>query len=253
VNGDFRVCEQQAARLNDSETEQRSKVQSSCFPGKGEFPMKSISLSFVLILALVPVAGAQNKPTEACRFPYDGWATPPEQKLLIAEVAQPTTILAFCESKKGCSSSSASPGTPILIYKESGEWTCGYFPAYGGPVWIRRDDLHLVPYNPDPPLEGWVGTWAGGEERISIRPGKTPGTLRLEGSAQWNGAGGNAHFGDLKGMASPNGNRLHFVESGPDSCMVDMTLLGRYIVASDNGLCGALNARFQGIWKRTGQ
>jgi hypothetical protein len=34
------------------------------------------------------------------------------------------------------------------------------------------------------------------------------------------------------------GNRLHFAESGPDGCIIDMTLLGRYIGSSDNGLCG---------------
>jgi hypothetical protein len=77
--------------------------------------------------------------------------------------------------------------------------------------------------------------------------------LHLVGDAVWNGARGNAHFGDTKGDASPVGNRLHFVQNGPDNCTIDMTLLERYILASDNGLCGALNARFQGIWKRTGR
>ncbi|WP_420240070.1 hypothetical protein ACOBR2_21375 (plasmid) [Telmatobacter bradus] len=216
--------------------------------------MKSIALSFVLILGWVPICIAQNKPTEACRFPYDGWVTPPEQKLLIAEVAQRATRLAFCESKKGCVASSAAPGTPILIYRESGDWTCGYFSTstYGGPAWIRTAELRVVPSNPQPPLKVWEGIWVGGEDRVAIRAGEKPGMLRLEGSAQWKGAGDNAHFGDMKGTATPDGNRLHFVESGPDSCIIDMTLLGHYIVASDNGLCGALNARFQGIWKRTG-
>jgi hypothetical protein len=214
--------------------------------------MKSFALSFVMILVLVPVCDAQNKPTEACSFPYNGWVTPPEQKLLIAEVAQRATLLAFCESKKGCVASSAAPGAPVLIYRESGEWTCGYFSAYGGPAWIRSDELRVVPYNPQPSLKVWEGTWVGGEDQVKIRAGEKPGTLLLEGSAQWHGVGDNAHFGDMKGTATPDGNRLHFAESGSDSCIIDMTLLGRYIVASDNGLCGALNARFQGIWKRTG-
>jgi len=217
--------------------------------------MKSIALSFLLILAGVPICGAQNKPTEACRVPYDGWVTPPDQKLLIAEVAQRATRLMFCESKKGCVAAYAAPGTPILIYRESGGWTCGYFSAstYGGPAWIRKDELRVVPYNPQPSLKVWEGNWVGGEDRVSIRAGEKPGMLRLEGSAQWNGGGDNAHFGDMKGTATPDGNRLHFTESGPDSCIIDMTLLGRYIVASDNMHCGALNVRFQGIWKRAGR
>jgi hypothetical protein len=214
--------------------------------------MKSIALPFILIFVWLPLCGAQNKPTEACRFPYDGWATPPGQKLLIAEVAQRATLLAFCESKKGCAASSAAPGAPVLIYRDSGDWTCGYFSAYGGPAWILKEELRIVPYNPQPPLKAWEGIWVGGEDRVSIRAEEKPGMLRLEGSAQWHGAGGNEHFGDIKGAATPDDNRLHFAESGPDSCIIDMTLLGRYIVASDNGHCGGLNARFQGIWKRTG-
>jgi len=215
--------------------------------------MKSTALSFVLVLAWSLACGAQNKPSEACRFPYDGWATPPGQELRIAEVAQGAKLLAFCESAKGCVVSSAAPGSPVLIYRESGDWTCGYFPTYGGPAWIRSGELRIVPYDPQPPSKAWEGIWAGGEDRVSIHAGEDPGALRLEGSAQWHGAGGNAHFGDMKGTATPDGNRLHFVENGPDSCIIDMTLLGRYIVASDNMHCGALNVRFQGIWKRAGR
>ena len=220
-----------------------------------EIPMKFIAQSFLLILAWAQVCGAQNKPTEACRFPDDGWATPPGQKLIIAEVVQRATLLAFCESEKGCVASSAALGTPVLIYRGSGDWTCGYFSTYsgGGPAWISRDELRVAPYNLQPPLNAWAGIWVGGEDRVSIRAGEKPEMLRLEGSAQWHGAADNTHFGGTKGTATPDGNRLHFVESGPSGCIIDMTLLGRYIVASDNGLCGGLNARFQGIWKRTGQ
>jgi hypothetical protein len=215
--------------------------------------MKFIALSFVLILACVPVVcGAQNKPAEACRFPDDGWATPPGQKLLIAEVAPRATLLAFCESEKGCVASSAAPRAPVLIYRESGDWTCGYFWAYGGPAWIRSDELRVVPYNPRPSLKAWEGIWAGGGDRVSLQAGEEPGTLRLKGSARWQGAGDNAHFGDAKGTATPDSNRLHFAEGGPDSCIIDLTLLGRYIVASDNDRCGGMNVRFEGIWKRTG-
>jgi hypothetical protein len=83
-------------------------------------------------------------------------------------------------------------------------------------------------------------------------PGSIAGTLHLAGDAQWHGNADDAHFGETEGGASPVGNHLHFVQSGPNSCAIDMTLLHGYILASDNGLCGALNARFQGIWKRSG-
>jgi hypothetical protein len=35
-----------------------------------------------------------------------------------------------------------------------------------------------------------------------------------------------------------------------DSCVVDMTLIGTYIVARDNGKCGGMNVRFGGIWQK---
>ena len=180
----------------------------------------------------------------------------PGQKVQIAEVAARAAVkLEECASKKGCIVSPAAWGTPVLVYREQEEWTCGYFTSRdgAGPAWIRSDALRAVPYDARPHLNAWIGTWTGGEDRVLIRAGSVPGKLHLEGNAVWRGEGDNEHFGDTKGDASPVDNRLHFVQNGPDSCTIDMTLLNRYILASDNGLCGALNARFQGIWKRTGR
>ena len=39
-------------------------------------------------------------------------------------------------------------------------------------------------------------------------------------------------------------NHLDFVESGPGSCTIELTLLDRYVLAEDNSACGGLNARF---------
>lgn len=215
--------------------------------------MKSIALVFMLILIWAPVCGAQGKPTGDCAFPDAGFATAPEQRVQIAEVAARSAAkLEECGSERGCTATPAAWGTPVLIYREQGAWTCGYFSGHGGagPAWIRSDALRMAPYDARPPLNAWTGTWTGGEDRVLIRTGSVPGTLHLMGNAVWHGEKDDAHFGDTKGDASPVGNRLHFVQDGPDSCTIDMTLLDRYILASDNGLCGALNARFQGIWKR---
>jgi hypothetical protein len=217
--------------------------------------MKLLALAFVLILACAPVCSAQDKPTGDCSVPYAGFAATPEPKVQIAEVASQAAVkLAFCDSEKGCFVSRPALGTPVLIYREQGVWTCGYFSSRdgAGPAWIRSESLRVVPYDARPPLKAWAGTWVGGEDRVLIRTGRLPGSLHLVGGATWQGQGGNAHFGDMKGDASPVGNHLRFVQNGPDSCTIDMTLLNRYILANDNQLCGGLNARFQGIWKRTG-
>jgi hypothetical protein len=216
--------------------------------------MKSIVLAILLILPGASVCGAQEKPTGRCSVPDAGFATMPGQRVHIAEVATRTAVeLEECGAEKGCIVSSAAWGTPVLIYRELGGWACGYFSGRegAGPAWIRSDALRVVPYDTRPPLNSWEGTWTGGEDRVLISSGSMPGTLHLVGRAEWHGMGNDAHFGDTEGYASPVGNHLHFVQNGPNSCTIDMTLLNRYILASDNGSCGALNARFQGIWKRT--
>jgi hypothetical protein len=217
--------------------------------------MKSIALVIMLILLGAPICGAQGKPTGDCSFPDAGFATTPGERMQIAEVASRAAVkLEECGSEKGCISVPAAWGTPVLIYREQGEWTCGYFSGHdgAGPAWIHSDALHVVPYDVHPRLNAWLGTWTGGDDRVLIRNGSTPGALNLVGHAEWHGMGDDVHLGNAEGDASPVGNHLHFVQSGPNSCVIDMTLLNRYILASDNGLCGALNARFQGVWRRTG-
>jgi hypothetical protein len=217
--------------------------------------VKSISLAIVLILPWALACGAQDKPAGDCSFPSDGFAATPGQKMQIADVAARAAVkLQECGSKEGCIVSPAAWGMPVLIYRVKGGWTCGYFSGRdgAGPAWIRSDALRVVPYDADPPLSAWLGTWAGGEDRVLIRAGSMPGTLHLMGNAEWHGEGDDAHFADMNGSASPAGDRLHFVQNGANSCTIDMTLLDRYILASDNELCGGINARFQGVWKRTG-
>jgi len=47
---------------------------------------------------------------------------------------------------------------------------------------------------------------------------------------------------------------LHVVDgAGSDACMVDLTLVGRYLVVTDNNMCGGVNVRFWGIWVRSKQ
>lgn len=203
--------------------------------------------AIVLMLVGASICGAQGLPTEPCPFPYNGWATPPGQKLLIAEVAASHATELLMPTRKPIALP-ADAGTPVLIYRKSGNWTCGYFSGRhgSGPGWIRSEDLRVVKYSPRPDQEAWAGIWVGGEDRISIHAGKEAGTLHAEGNAQWHGGGDVVHLGHMEGTATPNGNRLHFVAG---ACTVDMTLLGRYIVASDNMGCGGANVRFEGIWK----
>lgn len=214
--------------------------------------MRSIAFAIVLVLYGVSDSGAQSRPTEDCPFADAGFAIVPGQKVQLAEVAKRAAVrLEVCGSQKGCVEGPVALGTPVEIYRRQVGWICGYVSGHdgAGPAWIRSNALRNVPYDAHPVLGAWLGTWTGGEDRIRIRAGSVPGTVHVAGRAVWTGKY-SSHFGDTKGSASPEGNHLHLVERGPDSCTLDMTLLGRYILASDNAACGGLNARFQGIWKR---
>lgn len=86
---------------------------------------------------------------------------------------------------------------------------------------------------------------------VHIQASKTVGWLALDGTAAWDGLNGIQHFGNLEGEAKPTGNKLHYTRGqGEWACAVDMTLLGDYILASDNDKCGGMNARFGGVWRR---
>jgi hypothetical protein len=207
----------------------------------------------VLFLLSILAVTAQTHPTDAC--PFGDFDNNRQHNPQIAEVATKTSATTWmaCDSPKGCISLRVDPGSPVVIYTTEGPWTCGYSAdRHGaGPAWFRSSELRLVIYELNPPISAWNGTWTGGEDRVVIAPAKDGNALHLKGNATWHGANGVEHFGHAEGNATPTGNHLHLVEGGPDSCTIDLALVGNFILASDNELCGGINARFQGFWKRT--
>ena len=208
-----------------------------------------------LLLAVIWVVGitgaaAQDKPVTLCTF--DGFSGTPK----LAEIVSAKTTLGYygCQSGKNCLATKLEPGDAVEVYRVEGDWTCGYLSnrTGAGPGWVKSKDIRLLPLDPNPTPDAWTGTWANGDNRIQIQLSKTPGRLNLEGSAVWHGIKGVVHTGEFAGEASPDGNHLLFVEAGADSCTVDLTLIGKYIVADDNDQCGGANVRFWGIWKRSG-
>jgi len=208
----------------------------------------------ILILLLgvsVSASGsAQTKPTEAC--PFLGFESSPQKQPNLAEVNKKTPVPMWiaCDSSKGCISLKLDPGSPVLIYRNNGEWTCGYAVDRHGaaPAWFRTTDLQPLKFTPAPPLEAWYGVWKNGADRLVLSPSKNAGELRIVGNATWHGLNGNEHFGNAKGNAVPSGNRLHLVDG---ECVIDLTLAGKYILANDNQGCGGMNVSFSGFWKRT--
>ena len=206
-----------------------------------------LSATAIWVTAISAVAG-QDRPSTACGF--DGFGTNPR----LAEVATTRSTKGYygCSSGNDCLATTLAPGDPVLVYRVEGDWTCGYLSQHNGagPGWVRSKDIRPVNFDPTPEVNAWFGSWANGKDRIRIQPSKSPGKLDLQGEATWHGVGGVVHTGDFAGEAAPAGNQLHFVEEAADSCTVDLTLIGKYLVGNDNAMCGGMNVRFWGIWKR---
>jgi hypothetical protein len=199
-------------------------------------------LSLVVCLG----AAAQERPQKLCSF--DGFSADPK----LAEVTKATVGYFGCAAGKDCMPTKLAAGDAVTPYHTDGDWTCAYLQQYdgAGPGWVKSQDIRGVPADAAPPLDAWSGTWANGPGRIVIGSSKSSGKLQLEGEAEWHGRGDVVHTGNFAGDAVPTGNHLHFVEAGADSCTVDLTLVGKYLVVNDNDRCGGMNVRFWGVWKR---
>jgi hypothetical protein len=135
---------------------------------------------------------------------------------------------------------------PAVVYHAERGWTCAGF--QDGPRWVRSTELRVMAVNTTPRITAWVGRWTLPAGLAAIRLGSGD-TLRIEGHALWLGAGDVSHSGRIKALAVPSGNRMRFVQG---TCVLDLALVGKYIVAGDNEHCGGANVRLWGIWKRTG-
>jgi len=140
-------------------------------------------------------------------------------------------------------------GDPVVVSRVEGDWTCGYLVTRKGASqgWVRSKDIRVIDFDPKPPLSAWAGTWVQGDNRIRIQSSKVPGKLALTGEAYRHGFGDNVHSGEFSSEADPAGNHLHLED---DACQIDLALIGKYLLANDNNMCGGMNVRFWSVWKR---
>jgi hypothetical protein len=137
--------------------------------------------------------------------------------------------------------------------------------------WIETRALVRVVLPPATPA-AWRGEWTGWSAEIEVRPAAA-GKLHLEGSATWGGgdpvrvANGGVHVGEFGVDLKPDADRLAFsisntegespvqpVTAAPEDefrCRVRLRLLGPYLLAEDNNMCGGANVTFTGTYRRT--
>ncbi len=201
--------------------------------------------SAVAIMNLSFGAAAEQHPTTACEF--NGFGANPKLALTVIS----SVAYYGCSEKSNCLSMKLHKQQPIVIFRKSGDWICGYVENEDGaaPVWVPANQLSEVRVDPNPPVTAWVGSWTNGGNRIELRPTSDPSKLALTGHASWHGAGDVEHFGEVGGEVTTSGNHIHYSE-GADACNIDLTLFGNHLVANDNDKCGGMNVRFWGIWTR---
>ena len=244
---------------------------------------KSFPWSGALLLALVLPAGAgaeeallYGNPVHFCRngaFPGGGDypGAPPTFKLgaLIGPSPSPIPFLhdddgsgiagrcPRADNPKCLQNAAVRRGDRVLLSKTFNGFACAWHQRrYGREQvdWLPLNRLAIQDPDPNPPLERWLGLWRAAGEPLTLRPGPTPGTIQVDGQAFWPGPNlPNTHFGQLQGSARPVQNTLHiedFTEPEGVRCKARLTLVGDWLVVSDNHHCGGLNVTFDGVYQR---
>jgi hypothetical protein len=219
--------------------------------------MRRLAIASLTLLALAGAAHAEDLDCRNGGFPSE------QDQFGLAKVAGQGRLY-FLGDSDGCpndgpacrSKTYVVAGDTLLTGRIHGAYLCAFYPnRFGGTAgWVRRDRLTPVAMTA-PPLQAWIGHWADGDNTIDLsRRGKG---LKVSGEAYWPSANpsveerpGGPNIGSLDGLITPQGGRARLADEYPDGCRATLTLVGPFLVASDNGGCGGMNVRFDGIYRR---
>ena len=219
--------------------------------------MRSLTIATLLLLA---AAGAARSEDLDCR---NGSFPATQQSFGLAKTAGPGKLY-FLGDSDGCPNDGPAcrqrtyvlPGDTLVTGRGHGAYVCAFFPnKVGGTAgWVRRDRLTALP-TATPPLEAWFGHWAYGDNDIQLS--KRGKALHVDGEAYWPSANptpeerpGGPNIGALEGLATPQAGRIQVGDGGMEFCKATLVLLPPFLVASDNGGCGGMNVRFDGVYRR---
>jgi hypothetical protein len=209
---------------------------------------------FVSILIAVPAFAADGSPDNWCReglLPsYGNFQT---GKLLGEKGAK----IHFRRDNDDCPNDTHAcqrkkyliPGDEVVVAHRYQAFVCAWFnPKKGPPTvgWLPAVSVEVQKSATPTGLNAWEGSWRYFDNVLDIAPKK--GALAVKGMARWNGGGGNLHFGEVEASAAPQGNVLRVVDG--QGCEVTLTFVGTLLVAHDNGKCGGMNVRFDGVYQK---
>lgn len=168
---------------------------------------------------------------------------------------------------KGCPARTAAcrrkayvlPGDQLVATEVKGEFTHVEYlaPHRTDPTDGWMESSALRPVTQAKP-SGWAGHWVSWDNEIDIAAGRGGG-LRISGEALWGSRDpdrverGGVHVGQIDGVLTARGGHMVYRDSedgGPDGCVVEMRLLGPYLIVEDNRGCGGANVSFGGVYRR---
>jgi hypothetical protein len=215
----------------------------------------------VILAAGLLVSGwvqAQTTDDDMCR----NGLFPSQQEFQVAAVGRAVPKLYFFNDWDGCPQKGATcqtkayvvPGDRLLIGKTHGEWSCAWYQGKSRETvgWVRNNDLVTQAQAPVQ-TAGWLGTW----KQVYKGPGRivvshVGDTLQVDGQTRWIGQN-TENFGELLGQLAISGRHGHLgpaIGKETYECGADMTRIGEFLIVHDNGRCGGLNVRFDGLYVR---
>jgi len=223
-------------------------------------------MKWVVVLIAAMGLWTQGSPAQtvaqgtSCR---DGSFSSSESHWAMARVlgSEPVALL---DDMDGCpqrgtpaceSGASVKPGERLILGSSLGKYRCSYaVDAQGGgrAGWVPSQRLRLLPIVAAPPTRAWSGLWSNGADRLRLTA-NADGTLSGQGNAYWPGPPGTniapltRHFGGVSARAVPVGQRLELNQS---ACQVTARLLNDVLLVKDNGQCGGVNVRFDGVYTK---
>lgn len=228
--------------------------------------MRIIATGIALTAALVAsLARSATIEPYSCR---NGLFSSEQDELRQAAVAgDKAEKLIFYQDVAGCpeggekckSKAYVLPGDEMIVNKVRGDWACGWFNGKKHETvgWVDARRLQFLREDEVRDLNRWAGKWKFYSNVIEISTAENK--LHVKGSADWNGGKNSAgvpvvHTGDIEGEITPqNGWARLVMDAGPYSCQANFTLLGRYLVVTDNSNCGGVNVRFDGVYTKDRQ
>ena len=156
------------------------------------------------------------------------------------------------------------PGDKVIVAadEKAPGFVCAGFVSRKGNVtagWLPENAVDIRPA-PKPPSPTWLGKWRYLNSNITIKRGKTAGTLDIEGDS-WSKRYQSVNTGDLSGEGvMPKGNTMAFADNAGETipiekadkidCAITFALIHDVMVVEDNGNCGGAGVYFTGFYRR---